>query len=311
MTINELERLTGITKQNIRFYEKKELLHPMRNTANNYREYTEEDLTALKTIKLLRKLDFSLEDIHSILSGETLLSTALMEQMDILQMRQQELNACIDMCKNLLGTELHALDIDKTLNKMNAIEQNGGKFMSIIHDYKRYAAAQHQKHFSFKPDTMVMNGAEFTDALTAYAKENDLNLVITKGGMSPIFEIDGVEYTAERIFDRFGATVHCTMTHPEDSDLDDIPERRKRIYRFLRSPYLFLLLLFIVMAIIRQSIKWTLLVAIMLFPYLCWVYLGGSDLRFTWNPSYNTEPPKHASTNRADSEKVKENGKEE
>ena len=35
MNINELERLTGITKQNIRFYEKKELLHPVRNTVNN------------------------------------------------------------------------------------------------------------------------------------------------------------------------------------------------------------------------------------------------------------------------------------
>ena len=60
MNINELERLTGITKQNIRFYEKKELLHPARNSENNYREYTQEDLTRLKAIKLLRKLDFSL-----------------------------------------------------------------------------------------------------------------------------------------------------------------------------------------------------------------------------------------------------------
>ena len=60
MNINELERLTGITKQNIRFYEKKELLHPIRNSTNNYREYSEDDLTTLKTIKLLRKLDFSL-----------------------------------------------------------------------------------------------------------------------------------------------------------------------------------------------------------------------------------------------------------
>ena len=39
MNIQELEKKTGITKQNIRFYERKELLHPNRNTANNYREY--------------------------------------------------------------------------------------------------------------------------------------------------------------------------------------------------------------------------------------------------------------------------------
>ncbi|MDE7318096.1 MAG: MerR family transcriptional regulator, partial [Lachnospiraceae bacterium] len=43
MNIQELEKRTGITKQNIRFYERKGLLCPKRNTANNYREYTEED----------------------------------------------------------------------------------------------------------------------------------------------------------------------------------------------------------------------------------------------------------------------------
>ena len=69
MNINELERLTGITKQNIRFYEKKELLHPVRNPENNYREYSEEDVTTLKTIKLLRKLDLSVDDIRSVLSA--------------------------------------------------------------------------------------------------------------------------------------------------------------------------------------------------------------------------------------------------
>lgn len=72
MNINDLERLTGITKQNIRFYEKKGLLHPKRNSTNNYREYTEDDLAALNTIKLFRKLDLPLEDIGKIFSEEAL-----------------------------------------------------------------------------------------------------------------------------------------------------------------------------------------------------------------------------------------------
>ena len=80
MNINELEHLTGITKQNIRFYEKKELIQPMRNLANNYREYSADDLARLKTIKLLRKLDLPLEDIGKILSEEMPLQTALEEQ---------------------------------------------------------------------------------------------------------------------------------------------------------------------------------------------------------------------------------------
>ena len=69
MNIQELEKKTGITKQNIRFYERKELLHPNRNTANNYREYTEEDVTTLQKIRILRKLDVSIEDIREVLDG--------------------------------------------------------------------------------------------------------------------------------------------------------------------------------------------------------------------------------------------------
>ena len=42
MNIKEVELLTQISKQNIRFYEKKGLLHPKRNEENSYRERSEE-----------------------------------------------------------------------------------------------------------------------------------------------------------------------------------------------------------------------------------------------------------------------------
>lgn len=272
VNINELERLTGITKQNIRFYEKKELLHPARNAANNYREYTEEDLTALKTIKLLRRLDFSLEDIRIILSKEMPLHAVLEGHLEELKKRRQELSACIDICTELLHTEMESLDLDETLDKMDRVEQNGGKFMSIVEDYKRFAAEESRRRFAFKPDTMVQNPQEFTEALLQYADENNLKLVLTKGGMYPVFEIDGVEYTAYRAFDRFGATIHCTMTHPEQAGQGSISPGRKMFYRFLYGPYLFLILVFIGMAVSRRSIGWAALVAAMIFPYLVWTF---------------------------------------
>lgn len=272
MNINELERLTGITKQNIRFYEKKELLHPIRNSTNNYREYSEDDLTTLKTIKLLRKLDFSLEDIHKILSEEISLHALLEQHIKELQDRQKKLNACIDVCKDLLSTDNKSLNLDRTLAKIDNIEQNGGKFMSIIEDYKRYSQAQRKKGFAFKPDTMVMNATEFIEALTQYADENDQSLIFIKTGMYPIFELDGIEYKAQRVFDRFGATIHCTMTHPEEYDLKDISQKIKMLYRFINGPYLIMLIIFIFMAISRQSIGWTALVAVMIFPYLFWMF---------------------------------------
>lgn len=272
MNINELENLTGITKQNIRFYEKKGLIHPPRNADNNYREYSDADLSTLKTIKLLRKLDFSIEDIGKILSEEISLDTALERHLHILENRQKELNGCINTCKSLRHVHLESLNVDEALDKMETIEQNGGKFMSIIQDYKKFSIAENQKRFSFKPDTLIRNSSEFTEALCQYAEENNLNLNITKEGMYPAFELNGTAYTAYRAFDRFGATIHCTLANPDQ--LEDISPGRKRIFRFLHGPYLLLILVFLCMAVSRQSIGWTFLVAAILFPYLWWMFSG-------------------------------------
>lgn len=272
MTINELESRTDITKQNIRFYERKGLLHPSRNEVNNYREYTEEDFRTLQTIKVLRKLDFSIEDIRNILSEETPLDVSLKQHLKDLQQRQQELDACIVICKGLLGSDIRSLDVNDTLYKMEAMERNGGKFMSIIQDYKKFAVSEGKKRFSFKPDTMVRSTDEFTEALLQYASENDLNLVITKPGMSPVFEIDGLEYTAMRTFDRFGATVNCRLTHPEDVETKDIPKARRMLYRFLRSPLFIAVLLLVYLAVTRQSLWAALLVGAIILPYLFWMF---------------------------------------
>lgn len=272
MNINELERLTGITKQNIRFYEKKELLHPVRNPENNYREYSEEDVTTLKTIKLLRKLDLSVDDIRSVLSAEISLHTLLEQHLTELQSRQKKLKSCIDVCNDLLQADTEKIDLDKTLNRMAQIEQNGGMFMSIMEDYKRYTVAQRKRSFSFQPDTMVMNSGEFLEALFLYANENNQDLEIIREGMNPVFKLDGVEYRAERIFGRFGATVRCTMTHPEESGDANISEKRKLLYRLINGPYFLLLAVFIFMAVDRQSVGWAAVVALFIFPYLIWLF---------------------------------------
>ena len=43
MKIKDVEKRTGITSYNIRFYEKENLLIPKRNPVNGYREYTKEE----------------------------------------------------------------------------------------------------------------------------------------------------------------------------------------------------------------------------------------------------------------------------
>ena len=111
--------------------------------------------------------------------------------------------------------------------------------------------------------------------LFEYAEENQLNLTIIKEGMYPLFRIDNLEYKAERIFDRFGATIHCSLTNPEELEtgLEHIPPARKRLYSFFHGPWFFLLVLFIVMAISRQSFFWAFFVLAMVGPYLFWLFI--------------------------------------
>ena len=72
MTIQEMERRSGLERTNIRFYEREGLLNPQRRE-NGYRDYSEEDLQLLLKIKLLRRLGFPLDAIRSLKNGDTAL----------------------------------------------------------------------------------------------------------------------------------------------------------------------------------------------------------------------------------------------
>ena len=74
--ISEVEELLGISKSNIRFYEKQGLLKPGRSD-NRYRVYDEEDLDRLKTIIILRKIGVSVQDIQMVLQGTYPLQDAM------------------------------------------------------------------------------------------------------------------------------------------------------------------------------------------------------------------------------------------
>ena len=102
-TIKEAEMQTGITKQNIRYYEKIGLLQPSREQENKYRNYREEDIRRLKLIFLFRKLDMPLEEIRQLLEGTIELQDALQRQKEMLVERQQKLQSAISFCGHTAG----------------------------------------------------------------------------------------------------------------------------------------------------------------------------------------------------------------
>lgn len=253
MNIKEAEKRSGISGQNIRYYEKQGLITPKRNHINSYREYEEEDVRVLKTIRMLRMLDMPVDQIRLILRGEVSMGNALNTQKNRLEVQAKKLQSAISFCEQLGKEEasLESLDVDRCLEKMDKDTAKDGYFTRWVEDYKKIAREERKRVFTFIPDEAVTNPREFTNALLAYAKEKNLNLVITKEGMYPEFEIDGVEYRAERNYGRAYrvpvAVIHCEMIHPELYEGEMNPKRRrglKLLYHFLPAiGFIFLIFL--------------------------------------------------------------------
>lgn len=92
MTIKEVENQTGLARSNVRFYEKEKLIAPARNESNGYREYSEKDVEDIKKIAYLRTLGISIEDIRSMISGETALYEIMKKQGGVLEGQIAELH---------------------------------------------------------------------------------------------------------------------------------------------------------------------------------------------------------------------------
>ena len=133
MKINQVEQLVGITKGNIRFYEKEGLLTPGRDRDNGYRDYSDADVAWLKKIKLLRMLDVPIEEILRLKSGELTLEDAMGRHMIQLERRRTNLDAMAGLCTQLRERrcQLDTLDVDGVLAGMEQPEQEGTKFMNV------------------------------------------------------------------------------------------------------------------------------------------------------------------------------------
>lgn len=124
MTIKDVEERTGLSRSNIRFYEKEKLIEPSRNESNGYRDYSENDVENIKKIAYLRTLGISIEDIRSIISEKVTLQEMLEKQKEVLKNQITDLNKAKLMCEKMLDEE--SISYEKL-----QVEQ----YITDLHDY--------------------------------------------------------------------------------------------------------------------------------------------------------------------------------
>ncbi len=136
MKIKDVEELLSVSRSNIRFYEKQGLFTPCRRD-NNYREYTEEDIEALKRIIILRKMGFTVDEIKAIMEGELPFSEAVENVKLRLEEEIEELKGSLELVRQVSKnhSSFDEIDVGKTWDKINNSEKAGEKFIDICKDY--------------------------------------------------------------------------------------------------------------------------------------------------------------------------------
>lgn len=242
MNIKQAEEHSGVSRQNIRFYEKEGLLCPGRNPENGYREYDDEHIQTLKQIRAMRMLDLPLDQIRLVLEGSLSPSEAALEQQKRLREQKNQLAVAIRFCEEWSNVgDLRNLDVDAVLSRMEQPENAAGLFRSWREDYRRVVLSEQQKVFTFMPDGAVTNPREFAAELCAYAKAKDMDIEITRESMYPEFTLDGIAYGAERFYTSVQrvpvAVIRCSVLHPEAFG-PDVPEKRKTVLKLLSKGWL-------------------------------------------------------------------------
>lgn len=140
MKINEVESLVGITKKNIRFYEQEGLLNPDRNKENGYRDYSEADVNILKTVKILRMMDISIEEIRDLLNGKKEFRDVLKHQVLRLTEQQRAIDEMKKLCNSMIDSQFtwdHE-DLTTYLAQMNLMEKEGHTLVDVKKKDKRH-----------------------------------------------------------------------------------------------------------------------------------------------------------------------------
>ena len=121
MRIQELERMVGIERATIRFYEKEGLITPER-LENGYRNYSDNDAAELRRIKLMRELGVSLDTIRSLQKGTEDFAAVMRRQSHILQGRRDQMERARIVCDRISedGATYIGMDTNHYQNLLNA-----------------------------------------------------------------------------------------------------------------------------------------------------------------------------------------------
>ena len=141
MKRSEVEKITGLTRKAIFYYEDKGLIRPHKEE-NNYRSYSEEDVDRLLQISIYRKLGLNISEIKNILaSKEKELASILRDRQYRLELEENK--------KNLLEKLIKSKNFEEIAKDLEALEKEETIYERLARIFPGYFG--HIFFISYKP----------------------------------------------------------------------------------------------------------------------------------------------------------------
>lgn len=130
MKRNEVEKITGLRRKAILYYEEKKLISPAIEE-NNYRDYSEEDLNRLIKISLYRRLGLNVSEIKNILDSNKNETGKILRDRDY----KVELEK---VKKDLLERIIRGDDLKKITDELNSLEKEESIYEKLTRIFPGY-----------------------------------------------------------------------------------------------------------------------------------------------------------------------------
>ena len=130
MKRSEVEKITGLRRKAILYYEEKDLISPALEE-NNYRNYSEEDLDRLIKISLYRRLGLSISEIKKILDSNNKEIGKILRDRDYkIELEKNK--------KNLLERIVRGDDLKEITDELNTLEKEESIYEKLTRIFPGY-----------------------------------------------------------------------------------------------------------------------------------------------------------------------------
>ncbi|MBQ6143215.1 MAG: MerR family transcriptional regulator [Clostridia bacterium] len=145
-TVNELSKITGLSKRTIRYYDQINLLKPEVISESGYRLYGNKSLEILQQILIFRELNVPLEDIKEILDNKQLDKLQLLKShKQLLILKRDHLNDVISLVDKIINNGDDKMSFEEfNISKIEQTMKHNSEFL------KNYDKSLYNKDFDYE-----------------------------------------------------------------------------------------------------------------------------------------------------------------